>query len=205
MAEAEKIKGFERQTIIDIKELNQYRDRLYQQLDKLEDDYYDQQRLTWNEFQQQEQQKIASYIDKLISEKSKFKSIFKTTSDSIYFIANDSSCWRIKKEKDKYSPQPITTDIFFVSHDTNQWLVKIRQQVFGEEKLVGQKIPTIDLANGAVPLELNIYQTPAKIVIDQSQDFIKILGVKFPDDDQLITRNISLGFHLGHPISKIIK
>jgi len=146
------------------------------------------------------------FLEELMESKERFKKIFKTEKESIYFILETGESLRFKRSSgefgEKLKSQPVLERVFFISEEEAERIKK--------EHLLEWPGGTINIINyrvGAVPFELNVYKYPSKIVFKEEENSLKIIGSEFVNEDGKISQdeNLSGGYHIGHPITEIIR
>ena len=155
-------------------------------------------------------------VEQLLSERARFKRIFKTSNGSIYFQLETGECARVKNISNKsefdqgegvhYKFQPLTTDLVFISQaETEKILNGMRNRQGMRPR---DKIKTTDFAEGAYPLELNLYNYGIKNIFKKEDRVLDLLGTSDRSDSYSSVRvedRLEGPYHLGHPIAEIIK
>lgn len=152
------------------------------------------------------------FIQNIESKKSpdlldKLKSVFKTENGSIYLIAEDGSCLRIKKEGSgiedpsigcEFRIEPITRHLYFIDYKTWSSLLELSKQGRLQKAITDINIPIIPPDKitpeaGVYPFDFGLIGYP-EIHINLEDNILRITKEPFAS-----------GYHLGHQITKIIK
>ncbi len=152
------------------------------------------------------------FVQNLLLEKDRFDKIFKTSSGSIYFQIKTGETLRAKMMPDKhefaegegehFKFQPILNNLFFV-------LASEVEKATKGDLYPGEKLKTTTYELGACPLELNIHGYGSQIVFEEKDGFLYLIGtalVRGAGEKIIETdHNLVGGYHVGHPITEIIK
>ncbi|HOX97067.1 MAG TPA: hypothetical protein PL066_01775 [bacterium] len=175
--------------------------QLHQAFTPLLDDFFDK-KITQQEYLSKQEEVIRNFADK---HKDILRAVFQTDSGSWYFWSKSGLSLRVKKDKQRhvYIDQPVMEKLYFLSAEHYR-------EASRALNLMESKDPqffSVDLAPGVYPLELSTvnrtgeapnYQikeepvndgTMVKIILDRSDE----------------TYVVPCPYHVGHPVSEIIK
>lgn len=148
------------------------------------------------------------FLENLIKEKERFKYVFETERESVYFVLPTGESWRFKQTTRGFDSQPIITKIFFLDAKNMEDLhekmgLKIRNF---EKEIINQKIETTKLKEGVFPVEFGVLGHP-EVLFEEGENYIKIIGTKEKtrEGEAIIPRFVGSGWHFGHAVTNIIK
>lgn len=158
------------------------------------------------------QKKINEFISDIENKKELqeyFSKIFKTEKGSIYLIAEDGSCLRIKKHTGKtrdvftrseFSFEPVTSHIHFINDQTRSKIEQMYAEGTLREGIKDIDIPTIPYDE--ITGNDDVYPFDFGIL-----NYVEEINTELEDNGNLKIKNESFGsgFHLGHKITEIIK
>lgn len=148
------------------------------------------------EIQNREQELIQALIERQIAEAKRYQNIFRTANGSIYFVFSTGESLRIKKTGEGLRPQPIFDHIYYVDKDQLDELLEMRRQDTLQDEIIGKRIRIAPCSLGITPFEFGI-QGYFPQSVTQEPNSITILGDK--------SGVFASGYHLGHPITELIK
>lgn len=149
-----------------------------------------------SEYSQLRQQRFAELREKLLGDKDRFQHIYKTMSGSLYFLLQSGESFRMKEEETGigFGPEPVTQAVIFV---TPQQLRQIQERnddfrlALTSEPIQAQKCEV-----GMVPIEINMVGEPEISLLTDEDSMLTIQ----PGPD----RSIDI-YHIGHPISEVVR
>lgn len=183
--------SFERREAVTFSELK----KAVKNVTDLEMQLYENDSVNFTAKEQILQQKIESLILNCIEKKTRFKHIFYTEKGSVYFVTQEGSSLRIKKEDNKYTIQPFCHHIIFLSEEVRNRINLLRDSGWLQENIINQEIQTVECLVGAYPFEFGI-EGFYPILVKEHSGVIQILG----DEEGMFAS----GYHLGHKITEVI-
>jgi len=145
-----------------------------------------------------------AFLEQLLEKKEYFDKVFSTAKGSFYFILKTGESLRIKQNNNtsdpQYEVQPILSEIFFITGTEAERIYKNHVLDWP-----GGSIKTTDYGIGASPLEFNIKESESRIIFDKEGNDLKNIRSKFKDRNKNNEEPLSGAYHIGHPISEIIK
>jgi hypothetical protein len=155
---------------------------------------------------EEENQILSEFAEELIREKERFFRIFRTERGSIYFQIEGGECVRIasvhqKDGKTKRELQPMVEDLYLLEETPAKAILATKGLL---ALLKDLPMKTAEYAPGAFPFEVNVVKDEKeKIMVDEEDDTITLIGTW--RGRQIDTEKILGKWHVGHPISEIIK
>lgn len=147
---------------------------------------------------------VEGYVGKLIEERDPATKIFKTMRGSVYFHFKDGTTIRFKKPSSELVGKSLmvqhpTLKLVFVSKEE-----AVRLKEF-DGVLAGREIETIDMQEGALPLEIGLIEQGDRYpVVRETKNGILFEGTRNVESNGDIDKDDSPPYHLGNAIKEIL-